>query len=101
VLLRAFLASVDGDPGAIAHAELANILTISGAPLWTRAFHWIRGLPRYKPHHAERVAELRARLAQLAPVVIAGAGVDGVGVSACVRSGRAAAREILRRVGGS
>ena len=98
VLLRAFLASVDGDPSAVAHAELAKILAISGAPLWARVFHWIRGLPRYGPRHAERVGELRARLAGLAPVTIAGAGVDGAGVSACVRSGRTAAREILKRV---
>ena len=98
-LLRAFVGPVDGDPGAAAHAELAKILGLAGAPLWTRAFHWPRGLPRYHSGHAERVAAVRQRLARLAPVAIAGAAFDGAGVSACVKSGREAARMILQRLG--
>lgn len=97
-LLRAFLGPADGEPGALAHAELATILGLRGAPLWTRAFHWPRGLPRYKPGHAAHVAALRARLAGLAPLDIAGAGIDGAGVSACVKSGRAAANRVLGRL---
>ena len=100
VLLRAFLAPADGDPAALAHGELAAILGIGGAPLWSRTFHWSRGLPRYGegPHHAAAVAAVRDRLSRFAPLAICGAGYDGAGVSACVRSGRAAGREILRRL---
>jgi len=98
-LLRGFIGPVDGDPAAIAHTELAAIVGIEGAPLWSRAFHWPRGLPRYPRGHAERVAAVRERLAGLAPLAIAGAGFDGAGVSACVRSGREAARVILKRLG--
>jgi oxygen-dependent protoporphyrinogen oxidase len=98
VLLRAFLAPVDGDPGKLAHAELAAILGIRGAPLWSRAFHWTRGLPRYRGHHGAQLAGVRDRLARLAPLTIAGAGYDGAGVSACVRSGRTAGKEMLRRL---
>jgi len=99
-LLRAFIGPVDGDPAAIAHAELAAIVGIEGAPLWSRAFHWPRGLPRYPRGHADRVAAVRERLAGLAPLAIAGAGFDGAGVSACVKSGREAARMILDRIVG-
>jgi protoporphyrinogen oxidase len=99
VLLRAFLEPADGDSGILAHGALAAILGIRGGPLWSRAFHWTRGLPRYPAHHAERVAAARARIARLAPLAIAGAGYDGAGVSACVRSGREAARAVLRRLG--
>lgn len=98
VLLRAFLAPADGDPAQLAHAELSAILGISGPPLWSRAFHWTRGLPRYGEHHAAHLAAVRDRLARLAPLAICGAGFDGAGVSACVRSGRAAGREVLRRL---
>jgi protoporphyrinogen oxidase len=98
-LLRAFVGPVDGDPASIAHAELAATLGIEGDPLWTRVFHWPRGLPRYPRGHAERVAAVRERLARLAPLAIAGAGFDGAGVSACVKSGREAARGILDRLG--
>jgi protoporphyrinogen oxidase len=44
------------------------------------------------------VAALRARLARLAPLDVAGAGIDGAGVSACVKSGRAAATRVLGRL---
>ena len=98
-LLRAFIGPVDGDPAAVAHAELAAILAIEGAPLWSRAFHWPRGLPRYPRGHAERVAAVRERLTGLAPLAIAGAGFDGASVSACVQSGREAARGVLERMG--
>jgi oxygen-dependent protoporphyrinogen oxidase len=97
VLLRAFLGPVDDDPGRLAHAELAAILGIRGEPLWSRVYHWVKGLPRYRPNHVEHVASARNRLARLPPLAIAGAGYDGAGVSACVRSGRAAGREVLRR----
>ena len=97
-LLRAFLEPADGDPAALAHGELATMLGLSGMPLWSRVFHWRRGLPRYKPGHAERVAHVRGQLGHLAPLDVAGAGFDGAGVSACVRSGREAARRILERV---
>lgn len=100
VLLRAFFSSVDGDPAALAHTALTAILGLRGAPLWSRAFHWTRGLPRYRAHHAAHLAAVRGRLARLAPLAIAGAGYDGAGVSACVRSGRDAARGVLGRLGG-
>jgi oxygen-dependent protoporphyrinogen oxidase len=99
-LLRAFLTAGDGDPAVQAHEELAAILGIEGAPLWSRTFYWNRGLPRYRPRHTEHVASVRQRLARLPPLAIAGAGYDGAGVSACVRSGRAAGKEVLRRLGG-
>lgn len=99
VLLRAFFGSVDGDPAALAHAQLSAILGIRGAPLWSRAFQWTRGLPRYREHHAAHLAAVRERLARVAPLAVAGAGYDGAGVSACVRSGRDAARVLLGRLG--
>jgi oxygen-dependent protoporphyrinogen oxidase len=99
LLLRAFLGSSGGEPAALAHQELATILGIAGAPLWARSFAWARGIPRYQPGHAERVAGVRADLSRLPPIAIAGAAVDGAGVSACVRSGRQAARAVLERIG--
>jgi len=99
VLLRAFLSPVDGDPTTLAHTELASILRIKGVPLWSRVFAWSRGLPRYRPGHAQHVAAVRHELLRLPPLAIAGAGLDGAGVSACVRSGREAAKTVITRLG--
>jgi len=97
LLLRAFLAWGEGEARSLAHARLASILKISGEPLWARVFHWPRGIPVYTPGHARRLEAVRERLAAFPPVALCGAGYDGPGVSQCVRSGRQAAREVLRR----
>ena len=98
-LLRAFVGPIEGDPAVVAHQTLRDALSLTGEPLWTRAFFWSRGIPRYPHGHAARVADVRRRLERLPPLAIAGAGVDGTGVSACVKSGREAARVVLGRFG--
>lgn len=98
VLLRAFVDPAVNDPVAAAHATLVAALGLRGEPLWTRRFIWPRGIPRYRPEHAGRVAHVRRGLATVRPLAIAGAGFDGAGVSACVKSGRAAARQVRERL---
>lgn len=98
VLLRAFLTPQAGAADGVAHDALAPILGLRGSPLWSRVFDWPRGLPQYGTHHAAHLADARARLRARGHLALAGAGYDGPGVSACVRSGRAAAREILTRL---
>ena len=97
-LLRAFVTAAGTDLEQAAHRALAPILGITGAPLWAKTFEWERGIPRYDTDHDSRVAAARRRLAGIGPIALAGAGYDGAGVSACVRSGRTAARELLRRL---
>lgn len=99
VLLRAFLGAAEGEPAEVAHAALAPVLGISGQPLWTKTYAWRQGLRRPAPHYAAEVARVRERLANIGPIVLAGAGFDGPGVSGCVRSGREAAAEIAKRLG--
>lgn len=97
VALRAFLTpEVAADVQA--HDVLAPILDITGAPLWERRYEWARGLPVYQSDHTRQIARVRDQLAAAGPLFIAGAACDGAGVSACVRSGRAAARELLRQL---
>ena len=95
-LLRVFIEPGAEDPQQAAHTQLAAIIGIRGEPLWARTFSWARGLPRYHGRHRDHVDDVRERLARLPPIAIAGAGYDGAGVSACVRSGREAANQILR-----
>jgi len=52
---------------------------------------WGGGLPQYAVGHRARVARVRASVAAVPGLEVAGAAYDGVGIPACVASGRAAA----------
>jgi protoporphyrinogen/coproporphyrinogen III oxidase len=87
--------------------ELATVLGQHGggrdgaltAPLAWRVSRWPGSMPQYTVNHLERVESANAVLARRAPMVsLAGASYSGVGVPACIGSGRRAAGELLRRV---
>jgi oxygen-dependent protoporphyrinogen oxidase len=67
---------------------------------------WGGALPQYAPGHLDRVARARSALrgggtgSPLLPLALAGAAYDGVGIPACVRSGEAAADEIVAALSG-
>jgi protoporphyrinogen/coproporphyrinogen III oxidase len=78
----------------VAHADLSAIL---GQPLPApHAAHvqrWGGALPQYAPGHLDLVAGVRAALP--ATLRLAGAGYDGVGIPACIRSGQRAADAVV------
>jgi oxygen-dependent protoporphyrinogen oxidase len=92
----------DADLTALVHAELGRLL---GAPLpaavATRVTRWGGALPQYRPGHLDRVARARYALAGTPSLALAGAGFDGVGVPACIRSGDLAADQVARALTGS
>ena len=78
-----------------------ELSTLVGSDLPTAAYarvqRWGGALPQYPPGHVERVAAARAALRAAHPTLaLAGAGYDGVGIPICVRSGEAAAEEIIK-----
>jgi len=95
VLLRAFLSWGEGEATTLAHARLASILRISGEPLWARMFYFPRGIPVYQRGYQEHLEGVRRRLAAFPPIALCGSGYDGPGLSASVRSARAAAALVL------
>ena len=52
-------------------------------------------LPQYEVGHLERVERIRSSVAAVPGLAVAGASYDGVGIPACVASGRAAAHQAL------
>lgn len=98
----AVLRHTDPELVALVHGELGRLLGRPlPAPVATRVTRWGGGLPQYAPGHLERVAAARAALAAVPTLTLAGAGYDGVGVPACVRSGEAAADQIAGCLSGS
>ncbi|MPZ25263.1 MAG: protoporphyrinogen oxidase [Micromonosporaceae bacterium] len=76
------------------HAELGQILRHSlgqdlPLPVAAHVQRWGGALPQYAPGHPDRVAAVRAALPDT--LLLAGAGYDGVGIPACIRSGQTAA----------
>lgn len=73
---------------AALHQELGEALDLSAAPVEARVTRWVDGFPQYEPGHARRVARIEAALPP--HVRMAGAALYGVGIPACIASGRAA-----------
>ena len=65
----------------------------------SRVTRWGGGLPQYAVGHLDLVQRVRSAVAQQRGLAVAGAAYDGVGVPACARSGREAARSALRQNG--
>src|SRR6476661_3368550 len=82
----------DQDLVAVAHKEVGEAL---GGPLPrpvdAHVQRWGGALPQYAVGHVERVARIGAALAGLPGLEVAGAAYQGVGIPACIASGRAAA----------
>ncbi len=106
VVLRASVGRA-GESAALARpdaqiiaAVLADLETLLGVPLATsvldaRVARWGGALPQYRPGHLDRVRAMRALLAATPGLAVSGATVDGVGIPACIASGRAAARQVI------
>ena len=79
-------------------ADLEQTMGITARPQEVRISRWPRSFPQYAPGHSERVTQAEAQLTS-AGIFLAGAGYHGIGVPACIASGRNAARAALRHVG--
>ncbi len=100
VLVRASVGKVDDlrfarmdDEGLAARVteELDVLLHASSAPQLVDITRWMDALPQYEVHHQRRVEGIEAELARLGGIVLAGAAYHGVGIPACIASGRNAA----------
>ena len=91
----------DGELTDRVHAELVEALGVTAAaPGAARVSRWPASLPQYRPGHLDLIAAVEAELAHACPgVALAGAATRGVGIPACVDSGRAAAAAVLGHLG--
>jgi oxygen-dependent protoporphyrinogen oxidase len=87
------LARSDMELAGVLAAELSEATGVLRRPLATSVVRWGGGLPQYAPGHLDRVAAVRAVLPR--GLAVAGAAWDGVGVPACLRSGAAAAQNVI------
>ena len=84
----------DADLATLAAAELAEAIGITGPPVARRVTRWGGGLPQYNVGHLDRVARIRAAVAEQPGLAVAGAAYDGIGIPACIATARAAGDQI-------
>ncbi|MHB1712607.1 MAG: protoporphyrinogen oxidase, partial [Acidimicrobiales bacterium] len=79
-----------------ARFELAHLLNVEGNPSDSLVTRWEGAFPQYRVGHLIRVARIDEAVSALPAVAVAGAAYRGVGIPACIGSGRDAARAVLR-----
>jgi oxygen-dependent protoporphyrinogen oxidase len=86
----------DADLTGAVVADVADLLGLARPePLETRLARWGGGLPQYLVGHPARVAAVRAAVAEVPGLAIAGAAFEGVGVPACIRDAYRAVDALL------
>ena len=90
-------ASMDDDELVAALlADLRTTMGITAEPVATRVARWPLGFTQYTVGHLDRVDRIDAALGRDCPgVVVAGSPYRGLGLPACIRQGREAARQLL------
>jgi oxygen-dependent protoporphyrinogen oxidase len=100
VLLRASLGRIDDtrsdewsdeEVAGRAWDELGVLMGVGGQPISARVTRFENAFPQYRVHHLLRTAGIESALARLGGVAVAGAAYRGVGIPACIASGRSAA----------
>jgi oxygen-dependent protoporphyrinogen oxidase len=100
VLLRASLGRVDDtragewsdeEVADRAWSELGALMGVNGQPISARVTRFDNAFPQYRVHHLLRTAGIESALARLEGLAAAGAAYRGVGIPACIASGRSAA----------
>ncbi len=79
----------------IVREELLQILGLRAEPLFHRIFRWKGAMAQYVVGHLERIGRIDGLLKQWPGLALAGNAYHGVGVPDCVRSGEAAAQQVL------
>lgn len=77
--------------------DLAETMDIDKPPSSVRVTRWPRSFPQYTTGHLERVEIIEKQLGEK-NVFVAGASMRGIGIPACIRQGRDAAKQALASI---
>lgn len=102
VLLRAFAGGAlqpeifaSPDLETRIEAELRTLLNIDRKPLFAEVAKWERSMPQYEVGHLDRVEAIEEEVKTLPNLALAGNSYRGAGIPDCIRSGAAAAEQIV------
>jgi oxygen-dependent protoporphyrinogen oxidase len=79
----------------LVHAELSDLLGITGQPLWTTIARWSQSMPQYHLGHLDRVGRIENLVSSIPGLELAGNAYRGVGIPHVIHSGEQAAERLL------
>jgi oxygen-dependent protoporphyrinogen oxidase len=88
------LQATDEELVAWSLADLRDAVGVAARPVDTHVQRWGGGLPQYAVGHLDRIARVRAAVADVPGLALCGAAYDGVGIPAVISSAHRAAGEI-------
>jgi oxygen-dependent protoporphyrinogen oxidase len=100
VILRGYVGGVgrewvlngtDDDLVAVVRAELRILAGLDGEPVHAEVHRFPLGMPQYTVGHLDRVARIRAQLADWPGLAVTGAAYGGVGIPDCITDATATA----------
>lgn len=92
---EATLQVTDDELVAASLSDLVAAVGLEAVPVETHVQRWGGALPQYAVGHLDKVARIRAAVAEVPGLALCGAAYDGVGIPAVVASGHRAAAEIV------
>ena len=107
ILLRAFVGgslqpelfgASDGEMETSVRNELASLLGVTAAPIFSRIWRHPDSMPQYHVGHEARVNRIEAALQLFPTLALAGSAYHGVGISDCVRTGEESAEKTVAAV---
>lgn len=93
---EATLQATDEGLVRVSLADLSAMAGLTARPVDTHVQRWGGALPQYAVGHLERVARIRAAVADLPGLALCGAAYDGVGVPAVIGSARRAVASLTQ-----
>lgn len=103
VLLRAALADcgdesdreqTDSALVSQVHGDLADLLSVTAAPVFARVYRRPQAMPQLEVGHLERMQHIERRLAELPGVFLTASGFRGVGLPDCIADAQRVAAEV-------
>ena len=88
----------DEEVSTVVRRELKEILNFTAEPRFCRVHRWPASMAQYTVGHATRVTAIEQRLENLPGLYFSGNAYSGIGISDCIRTGRAAAERALAYV---
>jgi protoporphyrinogen/coproporphyrinogen III oxidase len=90
------LGASDSEALAIVRRELKEILGLTAEPVFARIHRWPSSMAQYVVGHEERVRAIESESGKHPGIYLAGNAYSGIGISDCIRTGKAAAEAALR-----